>query len=177
MQWCHIYTVAQQQLISISIQKRQDRKQMMPLIIILGWINALPRIQGYVSGLRPSSNPYMLGRALIQPKIITLGIICINYLCFIDYFSKFPRPCLGMKSLNHLCFIDHFIKIPSALPRNSQNFYNCSNKSWTPCILIITKKQLYDIKLMNYSWYDLRDCFISLQNFRTVALGHGHPVY
>ena len=67
----------QQQLISISIQKRWDRKQIMPSVIILGWINALPRLQGYVLGLWPSSNPYRLGRALIQPKIITLGIICI----------------------------------------------------------------------------------------------------
>ena len=31
-----------------------------PSVFILGCINALPRKSGYVSGLRPSSNPYML---------------------------------------------------------------------------------------------------------------------
>ena len=34
-------------------------------------------MQEYVSGIRPSSNPYMLRMALIKPRIDTSGIICI----------------------------------------------------------------------------------------------------
>ena len=49
----------------------------MPLIFISCLINALLRIKGYVSGLRPSSYPYMQGMALIKHKINTSSIIYI----------------------------------------------------------------------------------------------------
>ena len=49
--------------------------QIMPKVIILCWINALPTIQGLMRAEGPK-HPYMLGRPLIQPKIITEGIIC-----------------------------------------------------------------------------------------------------
>ena len=49
----------------------------MPLIFISCLIKALLRIKGYVSGLRPSSYPYMQGRALIKHKINTSSIIYI----------------------------------------------------------------------------------------------------
>ena len=50
----------------------------MPKVFNLGLINALPSIKGFDEGRRPETYPYILGRALIKPKINTKGIICFN---------------------------------------------------------------------------------------------------
>ena len=49
----------------------------MPEVFILDLNNALPRIWGYVLGLQPSSNPHMLERSFLKPKIKAPGNICI----------------------------------------------------------------------------------------------------
>ena len=53
--------------------------QIMPKVFILGCINALLAYRDIDEGRRPETYPYILGRALIQPRINTKGIICFLF--------------------------------------------------------------------------------------------------